>query len=135
MEDLTLKITNIKIISPDEIEISINVWDENDITKILENLTAEIETPQKILRTNNYSFTINALSNSMETFPESEIEKCFEVYHENEYSDNLNPELRRQWKTASLVDNLTNKLLVEEYFKNEIYGSLKIEDLDKEQKD
>ncbi|MEI6596009.1 MAG: hypothetical protein WCO28_10640 [Bacteroidota bacterium] len=130
MEELRLKITNIKIKSPDEIEISINVWDENDVTTILENLTDEIETPQKFLRSNNYSFLISPLSYALE--PLNELEECLDIYHENESFENLNPKLRRQWKTANLVDSLTHKLFKEAYFKNEIYGNLKIEDFDKD---
>lgn len=42
--------------------------------------------------------------------PKDDLQKCFEVYHRFEFSDGLNPRLRRQWKTASLVDGIVDIL-------------------------
>ncbi len=40
--------------------------------------------------------------------PKDDLQDCFDVHHNFEYSDGLNPRLRRQWKTASLVDGIVD---------------------------
>jgi hypothetical protein len=40
--------------------------------------------------------------------PKDDLQDYFDVYHRFEYSDGLNPRLRRQWKTASLVDGIVD---------------------------
>jgi hypothetical protein len=40
--------------------------------------------------------------------PKDDLQDCFDVHHRFEYSDGLNPRLRRQWKTASLVDGIVD---------------------------
>ncbi|MGH7826435.1 MAG: hypothetical protein ACREQ7_14825 [Candidatus Binatia bacterium] len=42
--------------------------------------------------------------------PKDDLQECFDVYHKFEYDDGLNPRLRRQWKTASLVDGVVDLL-------------------------
>lgn len=42
--------------------------------------------------------------------PKDDLQDCFDVHHRFEYSDGLNPRLRRQWKTASLVDGVVDLL-------------------------
>lgn len=132
MEEFEFRITNIKIITPDEIEISINVWDINEATTILENLTDENESKEKIMRVEKYNFTICPISYTMEPYEKCELEECFDIYSKYEYSDNLNPRLRRQWKTANIVDNLTSYFFKQDYFKNKIYNKLSVDDIDKE---
>jgi hypothetical protein len=40
--------------------------------------------------------------------PKDDLQDCFDVHHRFEYSDGLNPRLRRQWKTASLIDGIVD---------------------------
>lgn len=42
--------------------------------------------------------------------PKEDLQECFDVHHKFEYSDGLNPRLRRQWKTASLIDGIVDLL-------------------------
>ena len=42
--------------------------------------------------------------------PKDDLQECFDVHHKYEYSDGLNPRLRRQWKTASLMDGIVDLL-------------------------
>ena len=125
MEELQFRITNIKIITEDEIEITINVWDKNEITTILENLSTEDETNEKIMKVKSYSFTICPITYTMTHCEECELEECFGVYSKYEDSDNLNPRLRRQWKTANIVDNLTSLFFKRNYFKKLIWSFIR----------
>lgn len=43
--------------------------------------------------------------------PLDDLEACFEVYHEYDYDEGLNPRLRRQWKTANLGDQIAAWLI------------------------
>ena len=130
MEELEFRITNIKIITEDEIEISINVWDKEEVTTILENLSNENESSEKAMMVANYSFTICPLTYTMTHCKECELEECFSIYNKYEYSENLNPRLRRQWKTANIVDNLTAFFFKQDFFKNQIFTNLNIEDIE-----
>lgn len=132
MEEFEFRITNIKIITPDEIEISINVWDKNQVTIILENLSDEKDSKEKIMRVDSYSFTICPISYTMEPCKKCELEECFDIYHKYEYSDNLSPSLRRHWKVANIVDNLTSFFFKQDFFKNKMYDNLKVDDIDEE---
>jgi hypothetical protein len=42
--------------------------------------------------------------------PKGLLQKAFDVHHQYEYSDDLNPTLRRQWRTACLADHIVNSL-------------------------
>ncbi|HWO42165.1 MAG TPA: hypothetical protein VNO43_10215 [Candidatus Eisenbacteria bacterium] len=42
--------------------------------------------------------------------PIGNLQNAFDVYHRYEYDDNLNPALRRQWKTAFLADQIVSAL-------------------------
>ena len=55
--------------------------------------------------------------------PKDELQECFDVHHEFEYSDGLNPKLRRQWKTASLIDGIVDIL-----FKSHLLQPMGIEE-------
>lgn len=56
----------------------------------------------------SYTLTLNAESKSI--VPEDELAGCFDVFHENEEPDGLNPTLRRQWTTARIVDEMVSRL-------------------------
>lgn len=38
--------------------------------------------------------------------PKDDLQECFDVHHKFEYGYGLNPKLRRQWKTASLIGGI-----------------------------
>jgi len=60
---------------------------------------------------NAKTYIININENVL-SFPEdSEIHEAMDVVHEYEYSNNLNPKLRRLWKTASLIDEIAYRLI------------------------
>lgn len=40
--------------------------------------------------------------------PQDDLQEYFDVHYKFETSDGLNPRLRRQWKTASLVDGIVD---------------------------
>ena len=42
--------------------------------------------------------------------PVGNLQEAFDVYHRFEYDDDLNPTLRRQWKTAALADQIVSCL-------------------------
>ena len=42
---------------------------------------------------------------------DKELIDAMDIYSKYEYPHNLNPRLRRQWHTATLVDNLTVMLM------------------------
>ena len=130
MEEFEFRIVNIKVVNSDEIEITINIWDKGEITIILENLTEEGE--EKVIKSKNHTFTISPISYTMQPCKESELEECFSIYHKMEYSDNLNPRLRRQWLTANIVDKLTALFFKEGYFKNKIFTNLTVDDIEDE---
>ncbi len=42
--------------------------------------------------------------------PKDKLQECFDVHHKFEYSYGLNPKLRRQWKTTSLIDGIVDRI-------------------------
>lgn len=46
--------------------------------------------------------------------PDNDPGACMDVIHAYEYDDNLNPTLRRMWKTACLADKLGGRLFSSE---------------------
>jgi hypothetical protein len=42
--------------------------------------------------------------------PISDLQEAFDVYHQFEYDNDLNPTLRRQWRTAALADQIVSCL-------------------------
>lgn len=128
MEQLEFKITNIKLISQDEVSVSICIWDRNEVNTLLENVAHVDNEIRKSLNTMHYDFTISPLSHRM-THREGQLQDFFEVYNKYEYSDNLNPTLRRQWKTANIIDSLTAYLFDQDYFNSKIFQRLTIDDI------
>jgi hypothetical protein len=55
-----------------------------------------------------YTLEIDLERRSMK--PRGELQECFDVHYRFEHSHGLNPKLRRQWKTASLVDAIVDLL-------------------------
>jgi hypothetical protein len=55
-----------------------------------------------------YSMVLDSGKRSMT--PKGLLQKAFDVHHQYEYSDDLNPTLRRQWRTACLADHIVNSL-------------------------
>lgn len=130
MEQFKFKIVNIKIVAPDEFDITINVWDKNEVTTVLENLSSESETELKELTYKQYTFTLDPIACTMSLFKDKDLEECFDTYNKYEFSTNLNPRLRRHWKTANIVDNLTDYFLKNNYFNNKLYNHLDINGFD-----
>lgn len=60
---------------------------------------------------NAKTYTININENELSFPGGSEIHEAMEVLHEYEYPNNLNPKLRRLWKTASLIDEIAFRLI------------------------
>ena len=60
---------------------------------------------------NAKTYTININENELSFPGGSEIHEAMEVLHEYEYPYNLNPKLRRLWKTASLIDEIAFRLI------------------------
>lgn len=56
-----------------------------------------------------YAMHIDAESGTMA--PEDELVECLDVYHEHETCEDLNPALRRLWKTARVADEIASRLL------------------------
>ena len=123
MEQLEFKITNIKLISQDEVKISISIWDKSEVNTVLENVAHVDNEIRKSLNTMHFDFTILPLTYRMQPFNEGELHDSFEVYGKHEYSDKLNPTLRRQWKTTNIIDNLTSFFLTTTILKVEYFKS------------
>jgi hypothetical protein len=62
-----------------------------------------------------YSMELDLGNRSMKPF--GNLQEAFDVYHQFEYDDNLNPTLRRQWKTASLADQMVGCLFESRAFR------------------
>ena len=60
---------------------------------------------------NAKTYIININENELSFPGDSELHEAMEVAHEYEYSNNLNPKLRRLWKTASLIDEIAYRLI------------------------
>lgn len=39
------------------------------------------------------------------------VDEVMDVYYKYEFSNNLNPKLRRLWKTGKLIDNIVSKII------------------------
>lgn len=63
-----------------------------------------------------YTMTISKDNEGYSMMPDDELEECMEILHEYEYSDNLNPTLRRKWKTATIADNIAYSLFTSNIF-------------------
>lgn len=63
-----------------------------------------------------YTFLImeNRINWAME--PQGALEECFDVYHEYESYESLNPWLRKLWCVANIIDNAIYKLATMEHF-------------------
>jgi hypothetical protein len=55
-----------------------------------------------------YSMELDTAERSMK--PIGDLQEVFDVYHRFEYDNNLNPTLRRQWRTAALADQIVSCL-------------------------
>ena len=56
-----------------------------------------------------YSMELDPAERSMK--PIGDLQEAFDVYHRFEYDNDLNPTLRRQWRTAALADQIVSCLL------------------------
>ena len=126
---MVFKITNIKLISEDEVKISVSIWDKDEVATLLENSSIIAHDIRKSLNTMHFDFTISPLTHKMTLCSECELQDYFAVYGKYEYSDNLNPTLRRQWKTANIIDNLTSYFFDQGYFNGKIFKRLTIDDI------
>lgn len=55
-----------------------------------------------------YSMELDPGDRSMK--PIGDLQDAFDVYHQFEFDNDLNPKLRRQWRTAALADLIVNCL-------------------------
>ena len=86
-------------------DITVTIYNENEFELLYDQ---NRDNPFDL---NAKTYIININENEL-SFPEdSEIHEAMEVVHEYEYSNNLNPKLRRLWKTASLIDEIAFRLI------------------------
>ncbi len=78
--------------------------DDYLVTFLIFMWTPEHDAPREFI----YRAKVDIESRNME--PIDELRECFDVYHRLEFSDGLNPRLRRQWETASWVDGIVDIL-------------------------
>ena len=68
---------------------------------------------------------VSVSENSRTTIPDDDFEEGMEVLHAHEYRENLNPTLRRKWKTAYLADTVAARIfssgLLEVWYSEEEY--------------
>ncbi|MDX9694650.1 MAG: hypothetical protein RBT49_02565 [Bacteroidales bacterium] len=92
--------------NPDKgFDVTITVCNESEFDLLLDKTRDNTF----IVKDKTYTFTING--NEMNHPGNCEINEIMNVYHKYEFSDNLNPTLRRMWKTGSLIDNIVYKLI------------------------
>ena len=80
MEQLVFKITNIKLISEDEVKISVSIWDKDEVATLLENSSIIAHDIRKSLNTMHFDFTISPLTHKMTLCSECELQDYFAVY-------------------------------------------------------
>ena len=86
-------------------DITVTIYNENEFELLYDQ---NRDNPFDL---NAKTYIININENVL-SFPEdSEIHEAMDVVHEYEYSNNLNPKLRRLWKTASLIDEIAYRLI------------------------
>lgn len=86
-------------------DITVTIYNENEFELLHD------ENRDNPFDLNAKTYIINIDENEL-SFPQgSEIHEAMEVLHEYEYSNNLNPKLRRLWKTAALIDEIAFRLI------------------------
>jgi hypothetical protein len=104
MEKFSAMINSI-IQNPEEgFDVSVTIYNENEF-ELLHDVTRN-----EAFNLNAKTYAIHLNGNAL-SFPEgSEIHEVMEVFHAYEFSNNLNPKLRRQWKTGSLIDEIAYRI-------------------------
>jgi len=110
MDEFKGKISKIELLSKDEYKITLDVFNDSEIEEILD---FENEQSNFILHGNNYEFIID--KGSMK--PVGDAEECMNVYQVHETPENLNPRLKRQWLTASIIDDISYNLITNDILK------------------
>ena len=86
-------------------DITVTIYNENEFELLYDQ---NRDNPFDL---NAKTYIININENELSFPGDSEIHEAMEVVHEYEYSNNLNPKLRRLWKTASLIDEIAFRLI------------------------
>ncbi len=105
MEKYSAHINSIVQNSEQGYEIKITIYNEGEFELLFD------KTRDKQFNLNAKTYILHINGNTM-SFPSGdEINEIMDVYHEYEFSNNLNPTLRRQWKTGNLVDEIAYRLI------------------------
>jgi hypothetical protein len=94
--------------NPEEYSVRLVVNSQQEIALLQEAIAQGSEQP--IIHSYVYDMVVSVSTEGNSMTPDDELEACMEVLHEYEYDDNLNPTLRRKWKTAYLADNITERI-------------------------
>lgn len=105
METFTGYIKKIDINPNRGFDVTICIYNSEEINEVL-NFENNSE-----FNLHSQEYIITITNNTMAPSKNNELEECMEVYHKYEYTDSLNPVLRRQWKTGLLIDNFAYKII------------------------
>jgi hypothetical protein len=86
-----------------------------------ENLQAK-ESPEEgsslpVIHSAAYEMVVTVSNDEFNMTPGDDLEACMDMYHDNEYDDDLSPPLRRMWKTAAIADNIAATLCSSDLFR------------------
>ncbi|MFW5776601.1 MAG: hypothetical protein ACOCZB_04860 [Spirochaetota bacterium] len=93
---------------PGEYSVRFTVVSAHEIQAVQEATDKNKEPP--VVHAHTYDMVISLSGGDRSMMPDDDLEECMEVYHEHEHVENLNPSLRRMWKTAYIADNITATL-------------------------
>lgn len=94
---------------PQEYSVRLVVNSKEEVDLLREAVEEGAERPVVHAYVYDMTVTVSEEGNSMA--PDNDLAACMEVFHEHGYDDNLNPALRRKWKTAYLADAIAARLI------------------------
>lgn len=99
-------IINSLIQNPGEgFDVSVTIYNESEFELLYD------QTRDEPFNLNAKTFILHINENTLSFPGGSELHDVMDVYHQYEYSNNLNATLRRQWKTGLLIDEVVFRLI------------------------
>jgi hypothetical protein len=122
MEKFSAMINSILQNPGEGFDVSVTIYNESEFELFYD------QTRDKPFNLNAKAYILHINENAL-AFPDgSELHEVMDVFHQYEYSNNLNPTLRRQWKTGLLIDELVYRLI-----NSGILNKISEEDVDNEE--
>lgn len=109
MEEYLAQLTSLTKPEPFLYRVEFMVCLATELEDVLKSQMGDVI--QGVTHENFYSFTIRPTEDGFSVDPEDSLNDCFQVYHQYEYVDNLEPRLRRLWKSAYLTNQMVQTLV------------------------